>query len=177
MQQLIDDLLAYARVSMRGQPFASVDLNLVARDVATDLEARLQESGGRIDLGDLPTIEADATQMRQVFQNILGNALKFASPRRSPIVSVVTVDPRKLGMTSIEIRDNGIGFDPAYAGRIFEPFERLHGRSEYTGTGIGLAICRRIVERHGGTISADAHPGEGACFALSLPIDHRESST
>ena len=176
MQSLIDALLAYARVSMRGQPFVSVDLNLVARDVATDLEARLEESGGRLELGDLPTIDADATQMRQVFQNLLGNALKFAAPGRPPIVSVVMVDREPGGLTSIEIRDNGIGFDPVYAKRIFEPFERLHGRSEYDGTGIGLAICRRIVERHGGTISADAQPGQGASFILSLPIDHREPS-
>jgi len=176
MQNLIDDLLAFARVSMRGQPFERVDLNLVARDVAIDLEARLEESGGRIDLGELPAIDADATQMRQVFQNLLGNALKFAAPGRPPVVSVVSVDPVRPGMCSIEVRDNGIGFDPTYAKRIFEPFERLHGRSEYDGTGIGLAICRRIVERHGGTISADAHPGEGASFVVSLPLNHREPS-
>ena len=172
MQNLIDDLLAYARVSMRGRPFASVKLDLIAREVATDLEARLEESGGRFELGDLPTIDADATQMRQVFQNLLGNALKFAAPGRPPIVSIVEIEPRRLGMISIEIRDNGIGFDPIYAGRVFEPFERLHGRSEYDGTGIGLAICRRIVERHGGTISANAQPGEGASFVLSLPGHH-----
>jgi signal transduction histidine kinase len=156
---------------MRGQPFADVDLGLVARDVAIDLEARLDQCGGRIDLGDLPTIEADASQMRQVFQNLLGNALKFAAQGRPPIVSVIVVDLALPGMTSIEIRDNGIGFDPAHAGRIFEPFERLHGRAEFEGTGIGLAICRRIVERHGGTISANAHPGEGASITMSLPID------
>jgi PAS domain S-box-containing protein len=170
MQHLIDDLLTYARVSVQGLPFKSVDLDLVLRDVANDLEARLELSGGRLDVGDLPTIDGDPVQMRQAFQNLLGNALKFAAPGRPPIVTVTSVVGP--GVVMVEIRDNGIGFDPAHVGRIFEPFERLHGRNEYDGTGIGLAIVRRIVERHGGTVDADAMPGEGARFVVTLPIYH-----
>ncbi|MEO8272537.1 MAG: ATP-binding protein [Chloroflexota bacterium] len=176
MQNLIDDLLAYARVSIRAQPFAVVDLGIIAREVVTDLEARLEQSGGRIEIGDLPTIEADATQMRQLFQNLLGNSLKFAMPGLPPIVTIATEKPLRPGTVTISVRDNGIGFDTAYANRVFEPFERLHGRSEYDGTGIGLAICRRIVDRHGGTITADANPGNGALFAFTLPAAQGETA-
>jgi light-regulated signal transduction histidine kinase (bacteriophytochrome) len=175
MQHLIDDLLAYARVSSRAQPFTSVDLAVVVADVVTVLEARLEQCGGRIEQGVLPTIEADATQMRQIFQNLIGNSLKFASPERPPIVTVASIEAERPDVVTISIVDNGIGFDPVYASRIFEPFERLHGRTEYDGTGIGLAICRRIVDRHGGTITADAIPGEGARFTLSLPVAHGET--
>jgi PAS domain S-box-containing protein len=169
MQRLIDDLLTYARVSKRGQPFEPVDLDHVLRDVVNDLEARLERSGGRLVVGDLPTIDGDPIQLRQVFQNLLGNAIKFAAPDRPPVVVVEVAWDARPGMTTIQVRDNGIGFDPEYAERIFAPFERLHGRSEYDGTGFGLAIVRRIVERHGGAITADATAGEGARFSISLP--------
>lgn len=170
MQRLIDDLLIYARISTRGLPFEPVDLGRVATEVASDLEARLEEGGGRLDIGPLPTIEADPLQMRQLLQNLLGNALKFAATDRPPRVTVELLPAVTPDVVTIVVGDNGIGFDPIYARRIFEPFERLHGRSEYDGTGIGLAIARRVVERHGGTISADATPGEGARFTVSLPM-------
>lgn len=174
MQRLIDDLLAYARVSMRGQPFAHVDLDLVLQEVAVILEASIERSGGRLELGHVPCLDADSAQLRQVFQNVIGNALKFVAPGRSPVVVVEAVRPERPDMTTIEIRDNGIGFDPVFASRIFEPFERLHGRSEFDGTGIGLAICRRIVERHGGTIRADSIPGSGTRIIISLPTTRPE---
>ena len=171
MQRLIDDLLTYARVSTRGHPFERVDLDSVLRDVANDLDARLELSGGRLEIGDLPTVDGDPVQLRQAFQNLLGNALKFAAADRPPVVTIEAVSDRRPGVTTIQVRDNGIGFLPEYAERIFEPFERLHGRSEFDGTGIGLAIVRRIVERHGGTIVADSRPDDGARFLLSLPSD------
>jgi PAS domain S-box-containing protein len=176
MQTLIDDLLAYSRVSTRGESFRAVDLGRVLDEVQADLEARLESSGGQIVSGALPLIEADPTQMRQLLQNLLGNALKFAVPGRRPLVEVsaervelVVPGAESRSGWRLTVSDNGIGFDNAQAERIFVPFQRLHGRSEYEGTGMGLAIVRKIVERHGGTISACAQPGQGAKFMVELP--------
>lgn len=171
MQNLIDDLLTYACISTRGQPFEAVDLNLTMAEVTADLEARLEETSGRLTVGQLPTVDADPLQMRQLFQNLIANALKFVVPGRSPIVTV-EANARKSpsGATvTVSVRDNGIGFESVYASRIFEPFERLHGKSEYEGTGIGLAICLRIAERHRGSIVAESTPGDGSVFSLTLP--------
>ena len=136
-----------------------------------DLEARLESSGGRIERSPLPTLEADPTQMRQLLQNLLSNALKFRSPDRAPVVKVAATEASLDGAPAWELRieDNGIGFDPKYGEKIFGPFQRLHGRQEYEGTGIGLAIVRRIAERHRGTIRAEGRPGEGATFILLMP--------
>ena len=171
MQTLIDDLLAYSRVVARGKPFALVDLDKVLSEVTGDLEARLESSGGRIERSPLPTLEADPTQMRQLLQNLLSNALKFRSPDRAPVVKVAATEASLDGAPAWELRieDNGIGFDPKYGEKIFGPFQRLHGRQEYEGTGIGLAIVRRIAERHRGTIRAEGRPGEGATFILLMP--------
>lgn len=175
MQALIDDLLAYSRVSTRGESFRPVDLDRVLREVVSDLEARLESSGGEIDAGALPTIDADPTQMRQLLQNLLGNALKFAVPGRRPKVTV-RAEPAEVGRPGdrrpgwrVAVADNGVGFETVHAERIFAPFQRLHGRSEYEGTGMGLAIVRKIVERHGGSVAATAVPGEGAVFTVELP--------
>jgi light-regulated signal transduction histidine kinase (bacteriophytochrome) len=172
MQVLIDDLLAYSRVAARGKPFARVDLNVVLAAVLEDLEARLESSGGVIEVaGPLPTLEGDPTQLRQLFQNLLANALKFRAPERAPRVRI-SAEPAPVGDAPgwrLTIADNGIGFDPKYSERIFGPFQRLHGRQDYEGTGIGLAIVRRIVERHRGTIGAEGRPGEGATFTLGMP--------
>jgi PAS domain S-box-containing protein len=170
MQILIDDLLAYSRVA-RGKPFVPVDLGPLLATVLEDLEARLESSGGRVEVGPLPEIEGDPTQLRQVFQNLLANALKFRSPDRPPEVSLSATPARVDGEPGWEFRvdDNGIGFEPKYAERIFGPFQRLHGRQDYEGTGIGLAIVRRIVERHRGHVRADGRPGVGASFVLSVP--------
>lgn len=177
MQRLIDDLLTYARIATRGQPFVAVDLETIARDVAADLETRLEQSGGELRIGPLPTVAGDPVQLRQLVQNLVANALKFAAPERAPLVCLEASAGSRPGQVSIVVRDNGIGFDPAYTSRIFEPFERLHGRSEYEGTGIGLAIARRIAERHGGTIRAESVPDVGSTFSLTLPLEVEELST
>lgn len=173
MQTLIDDLLAYSRVSARGRPFAKVDLTVLVAAVLEDLEARLESSGGRVEVLDtLPVLDGDATQLRQVFQNLMANALKFRSPDRSPHVRVSAVPTRDADgqrAWTIRVEDNGIGFDSKYAERVFAPFQRLHGREEYEGTGIGLAIVRRIVERHRGVIHAEGRLGYGAAFVMVLP--------
>ncbi|MFY2763444.1 PAS domain S-box protein [Arenimonas sp. MALMAid1274] len=170
MQTLIDDLLAYSRVA-RGNAFVPVDLNALLATVLEDLEARLESSGGRVQAGDLPTLDGDASQLRQLFQNLLSNALKFRSRERPPLVTLDALPVSVDGIPAWEIRiaDNGIGFDPRHADRIFGPFQRLHGRQDYEGTGIGLAIVRRIAERHGGSVTAEGRPGEGAVFRLVLP--------
>ena len=172
MQVLINDLLMFSRVTTKAQPFVPVALEHVAREVAKDLEVRAHETGGRIDIGPLPTIDADPLQMRQLLQNLAGNALKF---HRDGVPPVVEIEGRIAGnRAQVTVRDNGIGFDEKYAERIFTMFERLHGRGKYEGTGIGLAICRRIAERHGGTITARSTPGEGATFVVTLPAHHAE---
>lgn len=171
MSDLIGDLLAYARVTSRGSPFERVDLTALVREVTADLEIPLNESGGRIDVATLPAVEADPLQMRLLFQNLLGNALKYRREGVPPVVDVsgtIQQDPRP--GVEIQVRDNGIGFDEKYRDRIFEVFQRLHGRGQYDGTGIGLAICRKIVEHHGGVISASAEPGLGATFLVTIPM-------
>lgn len=172
MQVLINDLLAFSRVATKGQPFVPVNLHTVAREVAHDLELRTHEAGGHIDIGELPVIDADPLQMRQLLQNLAGNALKFQREEVPPVVSISSVVDD--GTCRISVTDNGIGFDEKYADRIFTMFERLHGRGKYEGTGIGLAICRRIAERHGGTIIAHSTPGQGSTFVVTLPVKQGE---
>jgi PAS domain S-box-containing protein len=178
MRLLINDLLTYSRVTTTARPFAPVDLGRIAREVMSDLQVAIEQAGARIVLGDLPVLQADATQMRQLLQNLLSNALKFRREGRAPEVRVAArlYTPERpedraaaLPLCEITVSDNGIGFRQDYAHRIFGIFQRLHGRSEYPGTGIGLATCRKIVERHGGTIVASGRPGEGAAFVCTLP--------
>jgi len=177
MSRLISDLLGYSRVTSKAQPFVPVDLNALMQEVRQDLELVIEEDGARLEVEDLPILSADATQMRQLLQNLIGNALKYHRPDVAPVVRV-TSDPvpdlpdgldADAQYLCVTVSDNGIGFDPAYADRIFQPFQRLHGRTEYKGTGIGLATCRKIVERHGGVIIADSIPGEGSRFSIVLP--------
>jgi signal transduction histidine kinase len=169
MRALIDDLLTFSRVSTKGKPFAPVDLGATVPLVLADLEVAIEESGARVDVGPLPTVEADALQMRQLLLNLLGNALKF---RREGVTPEVTVRAHVAdGVAELTIADNGLGFDTQFATRIFRAFERLHGASAYPGTGIGLALCRKIVERHHGTITADGREGEGATFTIRLPLE------
>ena len=167
-QTLINDLLRYSRVTTRGEPFAPVDLNRVALQVGHGLEAWIEETGGQVALNELPTIVADATQMRQLLQNLIGNALKYRHPGTPPRVEV-TAEDRSDHEVRIFVKDNGIGFDTKYLDRIFLPCQRLHGRAEYEGTGVGLAICRKIADPHGGSISAESTPGQGATFIVTLP--------
>jgi signal transduction histidine kinase len=133
---------------------------------------RLLQTGGRIEIDELPVIEADAVQMRLLLQNLLGNALKFHRPGVQPQVKI-TSQPAAINAIELKVEDNGIGFDPSYAGELFQPFHRLHGKSTYEGTGMGLTICRKIAERHGGSISAKSDPGNGSTFTVSLPIKQR----
>lgn len=168
MQTLLNDLLSFSRVSTRAQPFTEVDLNTLAGEVLSDLENQIERSQGRVEIGELPTIEADPTQMHQLLQNLIGNALKYHKDNISPTVQVLA--QIKGGECQISVKDNGIGFDIQYLDRIFKPFQRLHNREEYEGSGMGLAICRRIVERHGGKITAASTPGEGSTFIVTLPI-------
>jgi two-component system sensor kinase FixL len=167
MQTLIDDLLAYSRVATQVRPLAPVDLNAALKDVLADLEVRIESTGARVTSGELPVIEADLVQMRQLLQNLLANALKFHRPGAAPEIHLEA--ERQGARWELRVRDNGIGFDEKYLDRIFTIFQRLHGRTEYEGTGVGLAVCRRIAERHGGTITARSRPGEGATFILNLP--------
>ena len=170
MRRLIDDLLAFSRVSSKARPFTQVDLSVVAREVLTDLETAIEQSGTTVTLGELPVLEADATQMRQLLQNLVGNALKFRREGVPPIISLHgTVEPRSQ-RCELVVEDNGIGFEEKFAERIFNVFQRLHGRGQYEGTGIGLAICRKITERHGGSIRARSTPGAGSAFFVTLPL-------
>jgi light-regulated signal transduction histidine kinase (bacteriophytochrome) len=175
MRQLIDDLLAYARISTDSRPFVPVDLNCITQEVLTDLEEQIQQTQAKVEVEPLPQIEGDPAQMRQLLQNLIGNALKFHRPNEPPLVRVSSgaVDASKNGKpdkTELIISDNGIGFENRYAERIFHLFQRLHGQSEYGGTGMGLAICRKIVDRHGGSIAAQGNPGGGAVFTVTLPL-------
>jgi signal transduction histidine kinase len=172
MQNLIEDLLRFSRVATHGRPFAPVNLKTIAGEVLSDLEAQVEQAGAVVELGELPTISADALQMRQLMQNLISNAIKF---RRPGVVPEVKIASEVEGDTArITVTDNGIGFEPEYSRRIFRVFERLHGRSEYPGTGIGLALCRKIAERHGGTVAAESEPGVGSVFTVTLPLHQKE---
>lgn len=184
MQILLHDLLTLSRVTSKAQPFEKVDFGKVLSQVVSDLEVHIEQLGAKIEIGDLPSAEVDASQMRQLFQNLLSNALKFQRPGVRPEISIAgtimdSSEPVIPGawpgdrVCRITLRDNGIGFDKKYAERIFTVFQRLHSRSEYEGTGIGLAVCRKILERHGGTIVAESAEGEGATFIVTLPLKQR----
>src|SRR5260370_17283139 len=184
MRHLIDGLLEYSRLATKPAQFVPLDLGRVAREVVSDLEGRLHAGGGRVEVGALPTLEAEPTQMRQLLQNLIGNALKFHRPEAPPVVKIegrlppaepmTAPDPRlpsAAAFYQITVQDNGIGIDENSLKRIFGLFHRLHDRFEYEGTGIGLAICRKIVERHGGIIRAESKPGQAATFTVFLPAN------
>lgn len=184
MQTLINDLLVLSRVTTKAQPFVEVNLNQITQEVLSDLEVRIQQSGGCVTVSKLPTIDADPVQMRQLLQNLISNALKF---HRQEATQVVKVYSKKLESQSmpaggyptqewfqLTVEDNGIGFDEKYLDRIFNVFQRLHSRSEYEGTGMGLAICRKIAERHNGSITGTSTLGQGAKFVVTLPKQQRK---
>lgn len=186
MQRLINDLLDFSRVTHRGNAFERVALSEVVAEVVADVEVRITELDAIVDVGELPTIEADRTQMRQLLQNLISNALKFHRPDERPVVRVRSEvvdaqEPRFPGESAagarcvITVEDNGIGFDEKHAERIFGAFERLHGRSAYDGTGIGLSIARKIAWRHGGHVAAAGVPDGGATFTVTLPLSHAPS--
>jgi two-component system, chemotaxis family, sensor kinase Cph1 len=167
MQTLIGDLLAYARVGTRGCELVPTDAGATLHEALDNLRLTIEETGAQITYGKLPVVRADGTQLLQLFQNLIGNAMKFRSAE-PPKVHVEA--HRKGDHWLVSVRDNGIGFDPEFRDRIFLIFQRLHTRQEYSGTGIGLAICKKIVERHGGRIWVESRPGEGTVFYFTLPV-------
>ena len=166
MQTLIDNLLAYSRVGQRGKKFKPTDCEAVFCRTLKNLGAAVEESGASVKHDPLPTVMADDTQLDQLFQNLIGNAIKYRG-KDAPCVEV-KAEPRGSEWV-FAVRDNGIGIEPRYHNRVFEMFQRLHVREEYSGTGIGLAICKKIVEHHGGRIWVDSIPGEGSTFCFTLP--------
>ncbi len=175
MQTMIDSLLAYSRVTEKVQPPTSVNMTQTVREVLSDLDILIERSGGKVELSELGVIEADPVQMQQLFQNLISNALKFTKPGIPPYVKIYAqTRPSKNSdpeLINFYVEDQGIGIDKAQAGRLFKPFSRLVGRSAYEGHGIGLAICRKIVEHHGGSITFESAPGEGAIFIVTLPLE------
>jgi PAS domain S-box-containing protein len=192
MRTLIDDLLAFSRVIRSAEPFVPVNLSSVAGEVLSDLEVRIEKTGARMEVGDLPTIDADPTQMRQLLLNLVGNSLKFQPPGATPVVKIQARIFERAPMADtgflrknaaggapvsateswceLTVQDNGIGFEEKYAEKVFAVFQRLHGRNEYEGNGVGLAVCRRIAEHHRGTILARSKAGAGATFVITLPV-------
>lgn len=166
MQEMIDGILEYSRVETQGTPFKSVDFNEVVEDAVGNLSAAAEASDAEIRVRDLPTLNADSGQMLQLFQNLIGNGIKFRSARRKPRIVVSASEQREHWRFTVQ--DNGIGLDPAQRDRIFAMFQRLHTGEEYPGTGIGLAVCRSIVKRHGGEIWVDSVPGEGSEFHFTI---------
>lgn len=174
MQKMIQDLLELSRVNTQGTPFVEVDLSQVATEVVSDLEALIHRTKGQVIIDPLPVIQADHIQMHRVLQNIIGNGLKFHKPDTSPVIKISS-EILKEGSTTdqkvlIRVEDNDIGFEEDQFEQIMKPFRRLHGRSEYEGTGMGLAIVKKIIDRHQGEITVKSKPGQGATFIITLPI-------
>ena len=176
MVNLVEDLLKLSRLSSRAEPFAPVNLGTAMQEVLTDLEPLIRETGARIEVGNLPVIDAESTHMRRLLQNLIANALKFRRPGVEPVVKVTSRAAKRAAgegearQILLVVQDNGIGFEEQQGERIFGIFQRLHARGEVEGTGIGLAVCRRIAEFHGGRIEAFGRPGRGAKFVVTLPV-------
>jgi PAS domain S-box-containing protein len=177
MQKMVNSLLELSRVNTQGRPFRSLELNLAVEDALNDLEMLLLRTGGKVHVDPLPTVYADQHQMRRLFMNLIGNALKYQQEGVTPQVHVAAeiVRTSEGERVRVSVEDNGIGFAMEHLERIFQPFQRLHGRNKYEGTGMGLAICRRIVERHGGQITAESQPGVGTKFVVSLPYGEKQA--
>lgn len=174
MQKLIDGLLAFSRAGRQRQSFAATDVNRLLDQVCHDLQFAIADAQAVVRRGTLPIIHCDAVQVGQVFQNLIGNALKFRN--RHPVEIEITAGAAG-NAWRFEIRDNGIGFEPAQSERIFTLFQRLHTQTEYPGTGLGLAICKKIIERHGGEITARSTPGKGTRFFFTIPMPTDSAST
>ena len=181
MRTLIINLLDFSRVTTHGNSFKNVNLSKISQEVLSDLEIPIENKGAHVSVEKLATIDADPVQMRQLFQNVIGNALKFSKKDVPPVITILgrILEDKENGNQSegiyqISIKDNGIGFDQKYSDRIFGVFQRLHGRTDFEGTGIGLAVCRKITERHGGNIIAKSVLGEGTEFVIQLPLKHQE---
>ena len=167
MQTLIRDLLSYSRVTTRGQSMRVTQADAACNDAVQNLTQAIVESKGVVTVASLPCVMADGMQLTQVFQNLIGNAIKYRD-QRQPEIRVSATPQGPFALFSVE--DNGIGIEPQYFERIFQMFQRLHTIKEYSGTGIGLALCRKIVERHGGRIWVESHPGGGSKFMFTMPL-------
>lgn len=177
MQTLINDLLSYARVTTKANPFVPVDMDQIVADVLLDLDVHIQQTQATVQVDTLYGFDADPLQIRLLLQNLISNGLKFQAPDRPPQIRISmacftdnSVDTDSGDRIQLRVQDNGIGFEEKYLDRIFGIFQRLHSRNEYPGTGIGLAICRKIVERHNGTITATSEPGSGSTFIITMPV-------
>jgi signal transduction histidine kinase len=173
MQILLSELLTFSRATNKSYQFGKVNLEQVVRQVLIDLDWQVEQKKANVEISDLPVVEADEVQITQLFQNLISNALKFHSPGRQPEINIYSPYPKNKtdeeGMCEIRIQDNGIGFNEKYLDRIFQPFQRLDSNGDYPGIGMGLTICRKIVDNHGGTISAHSSPGKGTTFVVRLP--------
>ena len=183
LQLLVDDLLEFSQINVKPRETETIDLNVKVQKVLADLELSIEEKKARITVAPLPTVQGDRRQLQQLFQNLLSNALKYSKPNEPPQINIqyravkgadapfsIPPEQKENRFHLIEVSDNGIGFEPRYAELIFELFKRLHGKGEYTGTGVGLAITKKVVENHGGYIKATAQPGMGATFHILLPV-------
>jgi len=172
MKGLIDDLLHFSRLTMRSTPFQKIDLNEVISGVLSDLEVQIERTKGRVEVETLPSIEGEKFQMYQLFQNLISNGLKYHRDEEAPVIKIKYAGLDN-DLEEIYIEDNGKGFDEKHLERIFRPFERLHSHSEYGGTGMGLAICYKIVAHHKGQITAKSQPNQGSTFIVKLPSKQR----
>jgi light-regulated signal transduction histidine kinase (bacteriophytochrome) len=167
MQKLIDDILLFSRVTTRALPFEPVEMGRIMHDALENLRASIEETKARVTYEKLPVIQADPSQMAQVLQNLIGNAIKFHKDEEPPVVHV---SARQVGEEWIfSVKDNGIGIDPELFSRLFNLFQRLHTQDRYPGTGVGLAVSKKIVQRHGGRIWVESQPGQGSVFFFSIP--------
>lgn len=183
MKILMENLLSYSRVSTKTEPYELVDLGVIIESILSDLEMKIQDVDAKITMVPMPKLNALPTQMQQLFQNLISNALKFVKLNEKPAITIQAGEADRKEMSllglpfkynkyyKISIIDNGIGFDEEYAEKIFLIFQRLHGRSEFEGTGLGLAICKKIVDNHHGYIIAKSEPNKGATFTVYLPDD------
>jgi light-regulated signal transduction histidine kinase (bacteriophytochrome) len=167
MQQLVNDLLKYSRVSTTGKIFENVDCSAVLKDVLEDLKFLIDEENAVLEIGNMPVVRGDKTQLRQLFQNLIQNAIKFKCEKK-PEIKIGSEKKEKYWLFSV--KDNGIGIDPKFHERIFTIFQRLHSREKYQGTGVGLAICKKIIERHGGQIFVESELNKGATFYFTIPV-------
>ena len=167
MQALIEDLLSYSRVTTRAKPMVACNTNEILSEVLVDMETSIGRAQGKVDAETLPATWGDAMQLRQVLQNLLSNAIKFHAPDRPPVVQVRAEDITNDAWTLV-VSDNGIGFDERYAEKLFHPFQRLHQKEGYPGTGIGMAIVKKILDRHGASVSLNSQPGTGTTFRIRL---------
>ena len=170
LQRMIDSLLLYSRVTTHAKPFAHVSLHPIALQVVSELEPRIAQTGASVTVGALPTVWGDALQLHQLVQNLVGNALKFVEAGQRPQIEVTAIADD--GRVKLVVQDNGIGIDAQFHGKIFGMFQRLHAPTAYEGSGIGLAVCQKIVERHGGAIAVHSTPGHGTRFEVTLPASN-----